>query len=168
MWATVSASSSGWRTIRAEPHAAQRARSSSSIATRQSRQRPGTAVASLRRAKRDAALGELALEPRQQRVELLVVVGVERLARGADMRRGDHAAPAQDLLAQREPDAGLLLVAHHRQIEIVEILGALAIAGEPAPADLDQHLGIGEAGVGAVGAARQLLRQIERGVADQD
>ena len=83
-------------------------------------------------------------------------------------RAGEHAAAVQDLLADREADARLLLVADQRQIGVVEVEGGLLAPGGEALVDLDQDLRIGEAGHRAVGAAAELERVVEPAVADQD
>ncbi len=71
-------------------------------------------------------------------------------------------------LAERDADAGLCLVPEQRQVHVEDVLGPVGIALGVLGADLDQHFGIGKAGHGAVGAAGQLLRQIEPAIADED
>lgn len=46
----------------------------------------------------------------------------------ADVRRRDHAARGQDVLAHRKPDARLLLVARERQVGVEHVLRTFGIA----------------------------------------
>src|SRR5690348_12930167 len=104
-------------------------------------------------------------QPRHQPIELLDIVAVEARARGAHRGAADGAAPAEYLFADREADADLLLVPHQRQIGVEQILRLLAAAVAEEAADVDQQLRIGETGHRAVGAAMQLLRQVEPAIA---
>ena len=60
---------------------------------------------------------------------------------GAQARRRDGAAAMQQIFADGEAEAGLLLVAGERQIGIEEVLGAVEIAAGGGAADVDHHLG---------------------------
>ena len=57
-----------------------------------------------------------------------MVAAVEARARRAHDGRCERTATMQDLLAQREPETGLLLVADERQVGIEKVLGAIAFA----------------------------------------
>jgi hypothetical protein len=102
-----------------------------------------------------------------RRFELGAVLGVEPVARRPHHRAREHAAAVQDLLADREPDARLLLVADRRQIGVEQRERVLGPSGDEALVHVDQHLGEGKAAHRAIGAARQLERVVQGTVADQ-
>src|SRR3546814_20162563 len=62
-------------------------------------------------------------------VEFGLVLRCQARARRAQLGGGDGAATLQHLLAQREADPRLLLVAHQRQVGIEEVLRRVATTG---------------------------------------
>ena len=87
----------------------------------------------------------------------------------ADGGGGDDAAIGKNMLPHGQPDAGLLLVPGQRQIGVENIVSLVDVAGSVRAANLDHHFRPGKTGHGAVGTARQLLRQKQAAaIAGQD
>src|SRR3977135_909799 len=103
-----------------------------------------------------------------QPVQLLDVVAVETRSRSANGGAGDRAAPAENLLSDREADADLLFLTDQRKIAIENILGVLGAPRGERFAHPHQHFRISKAGHGPVRAAVELLRQVEPAIAAQD
>ena len=61
--------------------------------------------------------------------------------------------------AKAKSNARLLLIAHQGQIGVEDVARPLHLAGIGVLHDADHHLGIGEAGHGAIGVAAHFLRQ---------
>jgi hypothetical protein len=80
----------------------------------------------------------------------------------------DGAAPGQRVLADREAEARLRLVADERQVGVEEVAGARLLALGHQADHVGHHLGVGEAGHRAVGAADHLLQQELGAVAAED
>ena len=118
------------------------------------------------------ALGDLApqflREPGHQTIQFFGVGARQRIAWGR--RAGDAMAPRRCRISFRmaRPTFGCCLVPHERQIEIEEIFGAFRIAGKKPFEHFNQHLGIRESRHGAVSAALQFERIIERAVPDEN
>ena len=74
----------------------------------------------------------------------------------------------EDLLSDRKADARLLFIADQRQIVVEEVEGLVHLALAEARIDLDQKLGEGKAGHGAIGAACEFEWKIEPAIADED
>jgi hypothetical protein len=70
-------------------------------------------------------------KPLQQVIDFAARRGRQRRARFAQGRRAEQPAPLQDVLAHRQADARLLLVAQQRQVGVEEVVRRFAF-GRPA------------------------------------
>src|SRR5699024_4265543 len=77
-----------------------------------------------------------------------------------DIGMSDRAAASQDLLADRDADAGLPLVAQQRGVLVENLPRSGSVAGREGVVDRDQRLGEGEAGHRADRPALQLLDEV--------
>ncbi len=77
-------------------------------------------------------------------------------------------AALQHVLAHRQADARLLLVAQQRQVRVEQVVRRVALARGLQAHDVAQHVGEAVAGVGAVGAALHLVVEEQPAVAAQD
>ncbi len=81
---------------------------------------------------------------------------VERTAEAARPAVGERPAPAQDLLADRQPDDRLGLVRQERQVPIEQSPRDVGVAGLVRQPDRPEHFGEGEPGHRPAGAPFEL------------
>src|SRR3954462_738808 len=107
-------------------------------------------------------------DARQQVLDLCLRRRRDRGAGLALGAGGDDAALLQHVFAHGKARAGLLLVADQRQMCVEQIMSGVALAFLRKADDVDQKLGEGIAGHGAVGAALHLEVQKEPAIAAED
>jgi hypothetical protein len=83
-------------------------------------------------------------------------------------RASDEPAPLQHVLAHRQSDTGLLLVAQQRQVGVEQVVRGVALACALQPHDVAQHVGERVTGHRAVGAALAFEVEEQPAVAAQD